>query len=470
MPALVLCAPRLRAARRVRVLSDVQVAAAAGDVVTVEGANGSGKSTLLAAAAGVLPAGPASHRPATVGYAPERADVLPRLTVRRWLTGLARSAGLSRDESAKQVDQALSRIGLASAAATPLRDLSRGNAQRALVAQATLGPPGLVVLDEPAGGLDEDGLGRVTGLIRWLAGQSSVVLVARHPSAPLPLPAGPAWQLSDGAVRAGVRPAPVTSPGTLSPASTAVSTGGPASAGGPAGTASQPRAGQPGGPERAGGLERLGHGAAHRARVLVTSQWFAAPALVFLAILAILYAGPAGPPLPAAAFTAAMLAPVMTWVTVLAQLADGRMAGRAFAAHVGGRGRAQLAATLATAPFALVAVIVAVALAASRQPAGQITALVVLEAIVLHLAAAVFGAGVGTLLAPPVITQPGWRVLTGVALYLALILVRVSPLRPLLIVAENAGSGPTVVAATLLLAGIGAVLAALTVCLADRLP
>ncbi|MGH3153426.1 MAG: ATP-binding cassette domain-containing protein [Streptosporangiaceae bacterium] len=77
-PALVLEARRLRAARGVVVARDVSLTAAAGDVVAVEGPNGSGKATLLAAAAGLLPAGKASVRPGSVGYAPERAGVLPR--------------------------------------------------------------------------------------------------------------------------------------------------------------------------------------------------------------------------------------------------------------------------------------------------------------------------------------------------------------------------------------------------------
>jgi energy-coupling factor transporter ATP-binding protein EcfA2 len=121
--------------------------------------------------------------------------------VRRWLTGLARTAGLSRGEAAGQADELLARVGLAGAAHRPLRELSRGNVQRALLAQALVGPPELVVLDEPSGGLDRDGLGRLTAEIRWAADRSSVVLVARHPTAPLPLPAGPSWRIGDGAVR-----------------------------------------------------------------------------------------------------------------------------------------------------------------------------------------------------------------------------------------------------------------------------
>ena len=193
-PVLVVRARRLRAARGVVVARDVTLDAAPGDVVAVEGPNGSGKSTLLAAAAGLLPADNASVRPGSVGYSPERAGVLPRIPLQRWLLGLARTAGLGRDESARRAGDLLARLGLAHASAMSLHALSRGNAQRALVAQALLADPDLLVLDEPSGGMDADGVSRVAAEIRRAAGRRAVVLVARHPTAPLPLPSGVTWR------------------------------------------------------------------------------------------------------------------------------------------------------------------------------------------------------------------------------------------------------------------------------------
>jgi hypothetical protein len=73
--------------------------------------------------------------------------------------------------------------------------LCRGNAQRALVAQALLADPDLLILDEPSGGMDADGVSRVAAEIRRAAGRRAVVLVARHPTAPLPLPSGLTWRL-----------------------------------------------------------------------------------------------------------------------------------------------------------------------------------------------------------------------------------------------------------------------------------
>jgi len=474
----VLRADRLRAARRVLVARRVSLSAAAGDVVAVEGANGSGKSTLLAAAAGVLPTGQAGRRPASVGYAPERADVLPRLALWRWLTGLGRTAGLSRAEAAGQAAELLTRIGLASAGHRPLSELSRGNVLRALVAQALVGPPELVVLDEPSGGLDGDGVGRLTAEIRRVAGRSSVVLVARHPTAPLPLPAGPAWRIAGGAVSTEDRVADAVSvmevetgdgqvrrvselelPTVLRAALDAGLTI----------RRVQPVAVTPmvdsaadqmavAAPSRSSGLRRIYHGAAHRARLLTVSQWFAAPALLFLIILGIFYAKPAGPLLPAAAFTAVLLVPVMIWVSVQAQLADGRLMARAFAAHVGGTARAHLAAT-----------VIAVGWSALSQPHPPHYPGLLLDMITLHLAAAVFGVSAGTLLVPPLVDRAGWRICLGVALFLALLLVPVSPMHPLLLLATHPAGGSVGVAAGLL-AATGAAVIGVTALLASRLP
>ena len=145
----------------------------------------SGKSTLLAAAAGLLPADNASVRPGSVGYSPERAGVLPRIPLQRWLLGLARTAGLGRDESVRRAGDLLARLGLAHASAMSLHALSRGNAQRALVAQALLADPDLLVLDEPSGGMDADGVSRVAFEIRRAAGRRAVVLALAALVAPL---------------------------------------------------------------------------------------------------------------------------------------------------------------------------------------------------------------------------------------------------------------------------------------------
>jgi ABC-type Mn2+/Zn2+ transport system ATPase subunit len=453
-PVLVVRARRLRAARGVVVARDVTLDAAPGDVVAVEGPNGSGKSTLLAAAAGLLPADNASVRPGSVGYSPERAGVLPRVPLQRWLLGLARTAGLGRDESARRAGDLLARLGLAHASAMSLHVLSRGNAQRALVAQALLADPDLLVLDEPSGGMDADGVSRVAAEIQRAAGRRAVVLVARHPTAPLPLPSGVTWRLRDGAVDTRPRDGAQGPPGIME-----VETGDSvvrlvAEADLPAVLRTALDAGQAirrvqaardvpsdvagddlaevagAAPQRAGALRRVLYGAAHRARLLASSQWFLAPVMLFLVVLGIVYASDAGPPLQAAAVTAITLVPVLTWLSVLAHRVDGRELARAFAAHAGGLARAHLATDLGLVPFAVVLALAALVAPLISQGSHSHPLLLDVRVVGLHLAAAVFGAGLGSLLA--LIERAGWRLLTAVALFLVLLVVRDTPMGPLL--------------------------------------
>jgi ABC-2 type transport system ATP-binding protein len=455
-PVLVVRARRLRAARGVVVARDVTLDAAPGDVVSVEGPNGSGKSTLLAAAAGLLPADSASVRPGSVGYSPERAGVLPRIALQRWLLGLARTAGLGRDESARRAGDLLARLGLAHASAMSLHALSRGNAQRALVAQALLADPDLLVLDEPSGGMDADGVSRVAAEIRRAAGRRAVVLVARHPTAPLPLPSGVTWRLRDGAVDTRPRdgdgstvPTGVmeveTGDGAVRLVSeadlpavlrTALDAGQAIRRVQPAREAPSDAAGDDlaqvavAAPRRTGALRRVLHGAAHRARLLASSQWFLAPVMLFLVVLGIVYASDAGPPLQAAAVTAITLVPVLTWLSVLAHRVDGRELARAFAAHAGGRARAHAATDLGLVPFAVVLALAALVAPLISQGSHPHPLLLDTRIVGLHVAAAVFGAGLGSLLA--LIERAGWRLLTAVAVFLVLFIVRNTPMGPLL--------------------------------------
>ena len=465
-PVFVLRARRLRAARGVVVARNVSLTASPGDVVAVEGPNGSGKTTLLAAAAGLLSGGRATVRPGSVGYAPERAGVLPRIALHHWLAGLARTSGLGRDESARRAGDMMGRLGLAHAAQVPLQALSRGNAQRrALVAQALVADPDLLVLDEPAGGLDGEGIARVAAEIERAADRRAVVLVARHSTALMPLPPGLTWRFRDGAVDVLPREGDIASPaawGQLPAAGTMeVETGDgvirrvdeaglpgllraaldaglvirrvqpvgrPAADGRPEGAGVGARA-RPA-VRRAGLTHRLLYGAAQRARLLASSQWFAAPGLLFLVILGALYATDAGPPLPAAAVSAIALVPVMTWLGVLAHRVDGRELGRAFAAHVGGRARAHLATDLGLVPFALALTAAAIAWPLVSQGHHPHPLSLVVQMTGLHLAAALFGAGLGSVLA--LIERAGYRLLVAVAVFLGMFtpLATAEPARP----------------------------------------
>jgi hypothetical protein len=172
------------------------------------------------------------------------------------------------------------------------------------------------------------------------------------------------------------------------------------------------------------------YGAAHRARLLASSQWFLAPAFVFLVVLGLVYATDAGPPLQAAAVTAISLVPLMTWLSVLAYRVDGRELARAFAAHAGGRARAHLATDLGLVPFAVLLAVAALVAPLISQGSHPHPLLLDVRIVGLHLAAAVFGAGLGSLLA--LIERAGWRLLTAVAALIVLFVAQHTPLAPLL--------------------------------------
>lgn len=139
-----------------RVLQDVDISVARGEIVTIVGPNGSGKSTLLRALIGALR--PASGRierenGLTLGYVPQRLfidDTLP-MTVARFLC-------LPQRQKPSVVAPALSQAGVGGLENRQMKDLSGGQFQRVLLARALLDKPDLLLLDEATQGLDQGGI------------------------------------------------------------------------------------------------------------------------------------------------------------------------------------------------------------------------------------------------------------------------------------------------------------------------
>ncbi len=162
-----------------RILDNVDLAVAAGEIVTLIGPNGAGKTTLLRVALGLLrpERGEVRREPGLrIGYMPQRLAVDPSLplTVRRFLSMAARDAG-------PRVEAALERVGASRTLRTPIQKISGGEMQRVLLARALLRDPELLVLDEPSQGVDLAGQEELFALITGIRDERGCgVLMVSH--------------------------------------------------------------------------------------------------------------------------------------------------------------------------------------------------------------------------------------------------------------------------------------------------
>ncbi len=164
----------------VDVLSDVSVSVPSGSVVAVIGPNGSGKTTLLRVLVGDLApttgaasyTGPDADR--AIGYLPQKPTFRPGFSASETLAFYSSLVGGDDPESL------LERVGMTQAAGRNVEALSGGMRQLLGIAQATVGDPPLVVLDEPASGLDPNMSERVFGTAAEMAVDGTTVLLSSH--------------------------------------------------------------------------------------------------------------------------------------------------------------------------------------------------------------------------------------------------------------------------------------------------
>ncbi|QIG43677.1 ABC transporter ATP-binding protein [Nocardioides anomalus] len=163
-------------------LDAVDLDVPAGQVHGLVGPNGAGKTTLLGLLLGLatpdrgtlelLGGGPAAEGVAGFVDGP---GLYPTLTARQNLAALARLRGESTD-----VDALLDRVGLLDVAGDPVRGFSLGMRQRLGLAAALLGDPRLLVLDEPANGLDPAGKRQVHRVLTDLADAGATIVLSSH--------------------------------------------------------------------------------------------------------------------------------------------------------------------------------------------------------------------------------------------------------------------------------------------------
>jgi ABC-2 type transport system ATP-binding protein len=176
----------------VTAIDDVSFHVDCGEVVGFLGPNGAGKTTTMRILAGVFPPtsgaaavagrdvideGMAARR--AVGYVPEYAPLYPDQTVEQYLHFVGRLKRLPRRARDRGVADALSSCGLDGVARRLIGALSKGYRQRVGIAQALLGDPPVLILDEPTIGLDPEQVLDVRTLVSSL-GAARAVLFSSH--------------------------------------------------------------------------------------------------------------------------------------------------------------------------------------------------------------------------------------------------------------------------------------------------
>lgn len=153
------------------------------------GPNGAGKSTTMNIMTGCLGATEGEvlidgHNVAEepmeakkhIGYLPELPPLYGDMTPEEYLRFVARAKGLRREESARQIETVMEKTRIADVRKRLIRNLSKGYRQRVGIAQALLGNPEVIILDEPTVGLDPAQIIEIRELIRELGKQHTLVL------------------------------------------------------------------------------------------------------------------------------------------------------------------------------------------------------------------------------------------------------------------------------------------------------
>ena len=170
-------------------VDDVSFRVERGEILGFLGPNGAGKTTTMRVLTGYMPptegkaivAGydvftqPIDAKRRT-GYLPETPPLYPEMTVRDYLTFVAKIKGVPRSERKARVETVMERTRVADMARRHCLKLSKGYRQRVGLAQAILHNPEVLILDEPTAGLDPKQIIETRELIKELAGDHTIIL------------------------------------------------------------------------------------------------------------------------------------------------------------------------------------------------------------------------------------------------------------------------------------------------------
>lgn len=182
-----------RAFGAVQAVRGATLEARPGRVTGLVGPNGAGKTTLLLMLASLLapdtgtiriagtdPAEDALGARRLLGWMPDALGAWPSLTARETLVTTARLYGIAKPAAAARAEQLLALVGLGDLADSPARVLSRGQKQKLGLARALVNDPQVLLLDEPASGLDPEARVHLRMLLRQFAAEGRTVLISSH--------------------------------------------------------------------------------------------------------------------------------------------------------------------------------------------------------------------------------------------------------------------------------------------------
>jgi ABC-2 type transport system ATP-binding protein len=175
--------------RDIVAVDDLSFTVGRGEIVGFLGPNGAGKTTTMRILTGFIPASEGTVKVAgfdvfeeplevkrRIGYLPENPPVHDAMTARSYLRFCAELKALSRAALRSEIDRVASLTGVSGVMDRVIGNLSKGFRQRVGLAQALLGSPEVLVLDEPTVGLDPLQIRETRELVKGLAGKHTVIL------------------------------------------------------------------------------------------------------------------------------------------------------------------------------------------------------------------------------------------------------------------------------------------------------